>query len=124
MPALKERFVSKEMDGSVEFREITDSRQGMDVVTQTSRDFSICRWIILSYVLFLHGDQMGTTGCIPASWTLGRHRIHSGAGKRFQGTFEPNQHRLLMQLLVSEHVKKTRRHLAVWPPLCCLISPL
>lgn len=116
--------MSKEMDGSVEFREITDSRQGMDVVTQTSRDFSICRWIILSYVLFYMGTRWEQPDASPASWTLGRHRIHSGAGKRFQGTFEPNQHRLLMQLLVSKHVKKTRRHIEVWPPLCCLISPL
>lgn len=67
MPTLKECFVSKEMDSSVEFRQIADSRQGMDVVTQTSRDFSTCRWIIVSYVLSYMGTRWEQLDAPPAS---------------------------------------------------------
>lgn len=124
MPALKGCCMSKEMDGSVEFREITDSRQGMDVVTQTSRDFSICTWIIVSYVLSYMGTRWEQPDTSSASWTLGKHSIHSGAGKRNGGAFEPKQHRFLMQFLVSEHVKKAHRQIEVWAKLRCSISPL
>ena len=33
----------------------------MHVVIQTSRDLSVCTWIIVQLYALLHGDQMGVT---------------------------------------------------------------
>lgn len=49
----------------------------------------------------------------PASWTLGRHYIHSGAGRRTDSVSEAKEHRFLMPFLVSEHVTKADRHIEV-----------
>lgn len=64
----------------------------MDVIIQTSRDFSICTWIIVQLYALLHGDQMGAPELI-LSCLLPWKSLHThlGSGRKDESSLETNK---------------------------------
>ena len=96
----------------------------MDVVIQTSRDFSICTWIIVQLYALLHGDQMGATELIlRCLFPWKPWHTYPGAGGWDESSLEPNQAVFHVWFPTSEQVQKSHRHLEVWPAFYSSIGP-